>query len=266
MLPKSTLLGLTASIAVLIILLGNSGGAPAGRTGAPDEETCATSSCHAGTVNSGSATIALALADDITEYTPGSAVTVNISLTSAQNANKNGFEILALDGEGNNFGTWQISDADNTQTRSGGGGREYITHTRAGNATSSWEVQWSAPEGATDSVFFYLAVNDANNDGGRMGDNIYTTSLAVPAAGATSLDLLDAATVSIYPNPVSDYLNITSNRYSFDQFNLYDANGKQVRSGNFRPELDVSALANGLYTLQLTGSEGQLIKRIQVVR
>ena len=261
---RSTLL-FAAGIAVLFSLLSNSGGSPAGRTGAPGDQTCSSASCHSGdNLNNGGASVEIALADELTAYTPGMATKVTISLSNAQDAGKNGFEILALDAEGNNFGTWELIDENLTQTRSGSDMKEYVTHRAAGNSQTSWEINWVAPEAATDSVIFYVAVNDANNNGNRMGDNIYTTSLVVPSAEASSVEFLDAATVSIFPNPVADQITIRSDRYDFERFGIYDASGRQVRQGKFQAQLNVSNLETGLYTLQLIADEGQLIKKVQV--
>ncbi len=261
---KSTLPIVALGAALIFTLLGNSGGAPAGRTGAPGDSTCATVGCHSGELNQGNATIELNLADDAATYQPGAVNTINISISDPQNANKNGFEILALDQAGNNFGTWELPNPDQTQIRSGSNMRQYVTHTNQGNSQTSWQVNWVAPENAMDTLVLYLAVNDANNNGSNSGDNIYTTSLTVaPDTEATSIKILDAATVKIFPNPVVDVINIQSTEYTLETFAIYDLNGRQLMHGAVQSQIDLSKLDLGLYTLQFNTPEGQLIKKIQ---
>lgn len=264
---KSTFLIATLAISLLILILGNSGGAPGGRSGAPGDQTCATSSCHAGDLNSGNAMIELSLSSDVTEIEPGATYTVNIALTNPQNANKNGFQILALDPDNSNYGDWQITDGANTQTLAGSDGRTYVTHTRAGNAQTSWQIDWTAPDSMADSVIFYLAVNDANDNGGRTGDDIYTVNLAVPVTqDVSSLEFLNPASILVYPNPIRNTINIRSNEYQFDRFMIFDMAGKRVQEGAYTNTLQVNEFSNGLYTLRLIGEAGQVVKKLQVQR
>lgn len=264
---KSTIFSSFALIAVTVITLANSGGAPAGRTGAPGDSTCATASCHNGTLNSGNATIELNIGDDFTSFTPGEQLSINISLMNAQNVNKNGFQILALDGEGNNYGSWILTDEANTSIQSGANMREYVTHSRGGNVQDNWQVGWLPPEDElVDSVFFYLAVNDANNNGSRMGDNIYTTVFALPITpDVSSTNFLESSRVNVFPNPAQGRLQIQSDTYQFSAYRLYDLSGKILQSGNFQREIVLSkAFTPGIYSLQLLNETGQLIKKIQI--
>lgn len=261
---NSTYLAYGVLIAVGIVLLGNSGGAPAGRSGAPGDSTCGTSSCHSGTLNSGGASIDLRLNDGSREYEPGASNTLTISINNAQDDSKNGFEILALDAAGNNFGSWELVNADETQLRAGSDSRSYVTHTRTGNSKNSWQVDWVAPENATDTVTFYLAVNDANNDGGRTGDQIYTTTLSVtPFLDASSIEFLDPALVKVYPNPFTNMVNIESSALNLESYALFNMLGQQVLQGQAQAQLDFAGVEPGAYTLKLETSEGLVIKRLQ---
>jgi len=199
-----------AGFFVYIALLGNRGGSPAGRTGAPDESTCATAGCHSGTVNSGSATVELGLSGGATAYSLGATHTISIAIDGAQSAARNGFEIVALDGQDTNVGTWILSGADK-RTRSSAG-REYVTQTNTGSAQASWEVDWQAPESDAGDVTFYLAYNDADNNGGRTGDDIYTTSLTIAADVASSVKTINSLeNIAVYPNPVKEQINMKLN-------------------------------------------------------
>jgi len=195
---------------VYIALLGNRSGSPAGRTGAPGESTCASSSCHNVDLNTGSATINVTLNTDQMTYRLGETHQIAIAIDSAQVEGRNGFEIVALDTLNNNVGAWILAGADKRERSSDG--RNYITHTTDGSAQAAWEIDWQAPETDVGAVTFYVAVNDANNNGGRTGDDIYTTSLAVEAAIVSSVkEISSLAGFNIYPNPVQEQLNLQLN-------------------------------------------------------
>ena len=70
--------------------------------------------------------------------------------------------------------------------------------------------------------------------------------------------------VRIYPNPASSSIHIdgVSNGTSIA---VYDIMGRQVMQEAFRNELSVSHLSNGLYLLNITTAEGNVItKKIMV--
>jgi len=193
-----------------LVLLGNRSGSPAGRTGAPGETTCGTSSCHNVTPNTGSATINLTINEDQMTYQLGATHTIAIAIDGAQVAGRNGFEIVALDAQDNNVGEWILAGNDKRERSSNG--RNYITQTTDGSAQAAWEIDWAAPEMDAGPVTFYVAVNDANNNGSRMGDDIYTTSLAVEAEVVSAVEEISSLIgVTIYPNPVNEQLNLQLN-------------------------------------------------------
>ncbi|MFM7667690.1 MAG: choice-of-anchor V domain-containing protein, partial [Bacteroidota bacterium] len=73
----------------------NSGGAAAGRTGAPGEQNC--TACHAGTAQDGANENVLTLLDGstpVTTYSPGQQYTVALQMTS--DPVKKGFQATAL--------------------------------------------------------------------------------------------------------------------------------------------------------------------------
>ena len=263
---KNTLLMIFAVLS-LISFLGNRSGALPGNTGAPGEETCGRGGCHGVQPNQGGATVAIKFNDNESSFMPGSTNTLEISISGAMNADRNGFMIVALDGMDNNVGQWMLTDAANTRLRDGTGmlaERRYVTHTQDGSAQSSWNVDWVAPEEAPDSVVFYLAYNDANGNGNFMGDDIYTISMSVDNGTVSSIENLDPRTVQLFPNPASDFIRVESEQYTFDQYSLFDLSGRKVSGGIFNSILPLSQLDQGMYILQLLGEEGRLSTRVMV--
>ena len=65
---------------------------------------------------------------------------------------------------------------------------------------------------------------------------------------------------SIFPNPTSDVLNIKTSSFENVTYTLYDAQGKLVLKSTLAAEvtlIQVSHLAPGAYSLQLTFEEGK---------
>ena len=83
----------------------------------------------------------------------------------------------------------------------------------------------------------------------------------------TGIDELSSGSVSIYPNPTRDVINV-----SIDQFNsentrieLFDAIGKLIISekvNNTITSIDLTHLSNGIYTIRIVVDGQQMVKRI----
>jgi len=114
-------------------------------------------------------------------YEPGQQYTVAVIVQQA-NRQRFGFQLTALDQNGNRAGTLSPLGSDsqiNPQT--GVGGRQYIEHTEPGtfpNGANSrtWQLLWTAPSTDVGTVRFWFAGNGANGDGTNQGDYIYTSS------------------------------------------------------------------------------------------
>lgn len=260
----STLFCLTI-LGAAIISLANSSGAIASRTGAPGEQTCGSSSCHSAGANQENATVTLDFQNETTAYQAGETYRVTVSISSAQNANKNGFEIVALNADNENIGEWILAQAADTQIKNGSN-RSYVTHTRDGNIKSSWEIDWKAPNDGDSDVSFYLAVLDANGNGGTSGDHLYTNNLTIPFNVTSSTDIATKNQIKVYPNPVSNILRLESGTERIKSYQLYNLSGQLLRSGFNEQELDMSTFLNGLYLLRLETNQGVLHQKIVVER
>jgi hypothetical protein len=151
-------------------------------TGAPgDIGTCY--NCHDAVpsgINSGAGSVQINGLPAV--YNPGQEYTFTV-VTQQAGKQRYGFQITAIDGNGNRAGTLTPDGSDsqlNSQT--GSGGRQYIQHSQSGTlpngqSNHTWRVRWTAPSTDVGTVRFYGAGNAANGDGTNQGqDNIYTTS------------------------------------------------------------------------------------------
>jgi hypothetical protein len=164
----------------------NFSGPPAGFTGAPGELIC--NDCHTTpTQSSGSLTL-----NTPSTYTPGQTYNITVThLTSDATKKRWGFELTALDGADQKAGTLTPLSSL-TQVINNQGpfpSRQYIEQTTIGSFQgqqfgATWTFQWTAPAQESGVVTFYVAGNQANDDGNSSGDNIYFTfAAAQPASG-----------------------------------------------------------------------------------
>jgi len=159
----------------------SSSGAPGSHTGAPGEQTCATSGCHDDNqLNSGTAHLTID-AGGATQYVAGQTYSIKVSISDA-NVNRFGFQLVALDNTNANAGTFQITDPARTQFIKNDHAftnRDYITYTFNGTdavstGKSEWIVNWTAPATTVGSITFYAGGVSANDDMSDKGDYSYT--------------------------------------------------------------------------------------------
>ncbi|MBI1764093.1 MAG: hypothetical protein HYR56_21925 [Acidobacteria bacterium] len=171
-------------------------GAPASRTGAPNEQTCAASGCHTSfAVNSGSGSVKIT-GLPANGYTTGQDVTLTVTVAQTGVA-RFGFELTVLDDQGRPAGTLTASDTARTRRVTAavnGAQRQYITHSQAGNTASTWTMRWTPPAQTAGRVTFYAAGNATNSNGQPTGDYIYTTTASLqPVSSVAAVAALSAA-------------------------------------------------------------------------
>ena len=199
------------------------------KTGAPGENNC--TQCHSGTVQSGSGVNDLTYSGG-SSYSPSNTYTLDLSLTGG--SNKNGFQIVALDGSNQMAGSWSVTDAANTTTQTSGG-KSYLNHTGSGTGLTSWSFDWVAPSSDIGDITFYLATNITNNDFSTGGDDIYLSQLTISSGTSTGIS---------YYNRLDNGLEIINQQDQVDFYLPLEAmanvklkgfttNGKLIESINF---------------------------------
>ena len=69
-------------------------------------------------------------------------------------------------------------------------------------------------------------------------------------------------TIKVYPNPSSGIITIDSKNEPLIQLVLYNALGKKIIETTATEQLDISALANGIYFLKLTSQRRSFVQKI----
>jgi hypothetical protein len=262
-------------IFIAYISMSNSGGAPAGWTGAPKEGTCSTAGgCHGAGKYTG--TVEITGLGNPGDVLSAPSYNITITCTTTGTSPKNGgFEITALaDGVDTQFGTFvpqtgQKLDQINTPKR------QYLTHSKPvayANGKATYVCKWNAPLGvdnqrAETKVTFYASVLAANGSGSVDGDNAITaTKSVVVKTSSEAYDLSLESNIKVFPNPTSNLLNINLLDAENSSFELNDSAGKNVIFSLLKENntFDISNLSKGIYFAKVKKGDKYAVKKVIV--
>lgn len=237
---------------------------PLGRTGAPSEQTCASSDCHS------SLNAALTGAIEVTgvpaDVEPGKTYQITVKNTSTT-GKSTGFEMTCLDANNAKCGTFATSGTVSIGSQSG---RDYPRNskkTQYVSGAASWTFPWTAPSTLNGSkITFYYSAVVGNGDGKEQKDNVISGNKAVNLKTIATIDATLDASVSIFPNPIVETINIQLNGYTQAEGYLFDANGRQVKKMylSYDNQINVADLAKGNYLLQIKAADKQTVKKILI--
>lgn len=234
----------------------NSSGAIPAVTGAPAEQTCGIPSCHNTMANQAGASASINFDTNQTSFEFGLSYPVQIRLDNALNP-KNGFEIVALDNNNNSVGSWSSLGAD-IQEKSGTNGRSYLTQTLGGSSQNVWDFQWDAPSSNASEVTFYLAALDANGNGNKNGDDLYTLSKTIMGPVSNTNETTMDQKFFLSPNPVKNELRVISQdkKNKVKSLALIDSQGKRLITLKEVNQLDLGSFNTGLYYIIIEDQSG----------
>jgi hypothetical protein len=243
----------------------------------PRENNC--TSCHSGAqpnTAQGSITISGLPAN----YLPDQQIQLTVT-TSDPNAVIYGFQMVAVNRNGENAGTLSVPPANPQplQVVTGfvnGNERKYVEHTLNGVTptqfgSKSWTFTWTAPSERIGKIGFYAAGNGADSNGASSGDNIYLSSKA--SLSGTAIANFDADTrsdISVYRPSNGTWYALTTSppSYVVTQFGEpgdkpapgdYDGDGKTDQAV-FRPSNGTWYIkkSTGSFTVTPFGAAGDI--------
>ena len=193
-----SILGTIALWGLLTSTLRNPNNPPLGNTGAPNETTCAKSSCH---LNPGSITGTVSISGIPDTVTPNQ--TYQITLTNTSTAVKAGFQLTCLDAANMKCGNLIATPGNNVGNFSN---RQYVRQSTPkflSGGSASWTFSWKAPATLPeDSIKFYFVSLAANNNGNNGGDNVLrSTKKVILRATSASREPDEAALVQSVSQP-----------------------------------------------------------------
>jgi hypothetical protein len=149
------------------------------------------------------------------------------------------------------------------------GGASYI-----GVLNADVEILWmtfTASDGNSEARLFENDTDPNSTDTGMMGINARSEFFTITTAGSNdefsgnvlSVEQNELLELSIFPNPASDKVNITSNN-PIDRIEVYDISGKQVKAIKSTNIIEVSDLNSGIYLFKIWIDEQVQTKKIVV--
>ncbi len=121
----------------------------------------------------------------------------------------------------------------------------------------------TTPEGFVYGPFSYNFTYSDNGDAVYLHIDNQAGSVATFFAANLSQDEFLKESITIFPNPVSEVLNIKSSSIPIEKVKVYDINGRLALEINSNSsEINVSALQKGVYILNAETSAGILREKL----
>ena len=98
---------------------------------------------------------------------------------------------------------------------------------------------------------FRIAFRHFNNAEGYV---IMLDDIKIVEAGSVAIDDVNSSNVAVYPNPVTDRLNVEGEGIS--EVNVIDLNGRTVASAHSAGVIDLSAFSTGMYIVRVVAADG----------
>ena len=253
-----------ALYAIVIISLGNSAGAGLIQnrdfTGSPvSAGTC--NNCHNGGNFSPTPQIEVLDAGvPVTQYIPGQAYTVRLTINSSNFPSGFGFQLVSLDGANNDGGLFGIAPSGTRTIKVSN--RTYFEHSQR-QGVNQWEIPWTAPSNGTGDVSMFAVGNAVNANGGTSGDVAGTTFFTVieDAGSATSSTYLEKQ-INIFPVPVQSHLTIDLQdlQMNYGGTDIVDMQGKMIVNSSEK-NIELSQLEAGTYLAVIHLGDEIAVKR-----
>ena len=263
---KIALLSFLSLLTLLLLdannLIAKNGGSPGGRSSSGGDfgASCGQGGCHGG----GHITQNGIITTNIPSrgYTPGSSYTIVVAGTSGSGS-KFGFELAAENSINSTAGTLVNSSVREKVLTNG-----HATHTSAGNTGTAgnfgWTLNWTAPVSGTGAVTFSTAVIVANGNNATSGDSTRVFSITLQESTTTNINETELSNTKLFPIPVVNYLNISSELKTQIEFSLFNMEGKLLANSQLNPidKIDLTRIGKGFYFVVLTAGEAKFVKKI----
>lgn len=221
--------------------------------------SCGSNTCHGGELNSGDGSMAILAVDGnfVNTYTDGSLLNINLNITDSD-ALRFGFQMVALNEDGESVGNFVTNDADNLAIQVGQG-IEFINHRDIPAMNNSeFNFAYQAPDQNVGPITFYAAGMAADGGGNAQNDKRYGAELEITWTEISSIADNISRSISIFPNPSSDHLvNISNVPFEKATIEIFDLQGKLhfTQPYSNQQTIDLSSLGAGLYVTVISNDQ-----------
>ncbi len=232
-------------------------------TGAPGESgrTCGAANCH----DDGQfdPAVSVELISDASgsvkeAYKPGKIYTTRITVSTSGSPGAYGFQMVALNENGDSMGEWTANDETQVLTLNG---RSYIEQAQR-ISDNVIDVTWESPDSDQGDITFYISANAVNATGSPAGDGSTNSSFTFGYDGTLSTSEQSSNKIEIFPNPAIDEINVINHESA--NYKILNQQGINVLSGNiFEDQINISQLNAGIYFLRLD-SEKEISRFIKI--
>ncbi|MBK7880030.1 MAG: T9SS type A sorting domain-containing protein [Saprospiraceae bacterium] len=246
---------------------GRAGSQGIGSTGAPKENTVC-KSCHNGPIDVSLKLQVFFNGDTVASYKPGEKYLVKVTVNHiGGNTPKGyGFQMLVLNASLGIDGPdlKNLSPATkNVKISTALNNRLYAEHNNRSDV-NIFEINWTAPTAGSGPVSFYAAGNGVNADNDLSGDGSAKVNLQLNEEVSSSTKYLNAGnSISFYPNPAYDLVNIKDETGKVSQVIVRDLLGKSLKKIPLefgKKCFNVADLVDGVYLLQFQANDGETLK------
>lgn len=249
-------------------------GAPGGQGGGNGNQISC-QNCHDNAAFEVGLNLELLDVDDnpITGYIPNEVYTakVTIQTLSGNDPTDYGFQMVSLfDADDSDVNGW-VEEAHSTNVQlvlANSTGRVYAEHNGA-STSNEFTAEWTAPAENSGEVSFYVSGIGGNGNGASSGDHAATPiKITFPESAITSTSqIATELDLKIYPNPTSEYLNLTGdlgNKY----IEIYRSESlvQAIKSDNTNLLLPLTSLNAGVYFIVIRDEDNRVVTTRKVIK
>jgi hypothetical protein len=142
--------------------------------------------------------------------------------------------------------------------------RQYVSHTTTGTTSSTviaggyatWKFKWQAPSSDIGAINFHCITNVTNNNNLSDGDSIRLATFTIQKP--SSVDAVAFETVSVYPNPSHDHLQLLNLPETQGSLWIMNQVGQliQTQKGNIT-SIDLLSVPAGSYFIWIKTNSGK---------